>query len=378
MAINIRQNTPERRAWDKHRAEKILMKRTIRLQRNKHIKSNGEGVNCSGVSLLDRLRLQKVQASEELPRKEFLAPNNFSIENNREETLLFFSSIIDYIEKHQDNRDNVVIYIDSSKVISVTESTLMYLFAIISDVKCAEFTIAGNHPENNDMRKLYKNCGFDKILYKESFSYSVYDNGNIILCRGDGAPTDVARDICLFIRNKLRISTYAFYGALIELMTNTVQHAFDEDYRLEKKWQLFARFRDGEVRFVFLDTGKGIPSTVRKTKTEQLKELLKPAFRMIGEGDILQSAFDGNFRTSTEEPNRGKGLPQIYDFMKSEQTKEAAVFSGRGTGIIKRKEYSCYKNEPVFQSWKDDVYGTLYEFTIIGVNENETAININC
>lgn len=360
----IKINTYKRKIWDVKRAKKLLIIRTIRYKKIKEMRKQEKYFSSSSGNLLSRVNSSR---NSILRNVKFRAPKIFSIENNRRETLDFFAQIFEYIEKYPENSEEKMIYIDSSRVEKVTESTLMYLFAIISDVKCTNYDVVGNHSIIKDVKRIYKTCGFDKLLSKKDSSYNVYDNGNLILARGTKVDTVVAHDVCQFLKDKLDIDTTEFYGALIELMTNTVQHAYDIDDKLEKKWQIFARYEGCRVSFVFLDTGKGIPATVRKTKSEKLKELFPVIIKMVGEGDILKSAFEGEFRTSTEEKNRGKGLPQIYRLMKSNEVKEAYIFSGRGSGIVRIEENGHNNKETAYNSWEKELYGTLYEFTIKGV-----------
>ena len=239
----------------------------------------------------------------------------------------------------------------------------MYLFAIISDVKCTNYDISGNHPANKEIRQIYKICGFDKLLNNEEFSYNRDKANTLLLIRGNKVKSKIAKEICKFLTEKIGINTVKFYGAFVELMTNTVQHAYYdcEERQLEGKWQVFVRYLDNKVKFVFLDTGKGIPSTVRKNKSEKLLEIFTPFIKSIDEGDILKSAFEGKFRTRTEEENRGKGLPQIYELFKSENIDNVFVYSGKSNCIIKKNAEDSYF------SCDDEFYGTLYEFDFKGV-----------
>lgn len=348
--ISIKINTVERKIWNKRRSIKLLKYRTNRIVKIKNLKKNG-----NYFSRTDNNYSVFPPRKNWDEREKFVVPRNFSIEDNRNETLKFFGDIFDYVEKKQGKRE---IFIDSTFVDKVTESTLMYFFAIISDVKCANYDIGGNHSRNFWVKKIYKNCGFDKLLKNKEFSFSVFNEGNILLIRGNKVKTDVAKNVCKFLAEKVGINTRAFYGAFVELMTNTVQHAYLSEDKLEKKWQVFLEYRDNMVKFIFLDTGKGIPATVKRTKCEKLKMLIP---RVMNESDILKSAFEGEFRTRTEKDHRGKGLPQIYNVMCSDYVTNAVVYSGKGyVGIMEAEN-------DVYYSFDDDFYGTLYEFTIRGV-----------
>lgn len=328
------------------------------------MKSQGDYFSSTNRSSCESL-IKRINYSKDYDRNKikFVAPQDFSIETNRFETLKFFNDILEYIEKNQENNDNKMIYIDSHKVKRVTESTLMYLFAIISDVKCTNYDIGGNHPEDRTIKQMYKMCGFNQLLRNEEYYFNNDKNGNMLLIRGKDVKTSSAKIVCEFLNQKVGMKTTQFYGAFIEMMTNTVQHAYYdfEERKLERKWQVFVRYLDDQIKFVFLDTGKGIPATVKKNKKERLLEVFKPILKFVGEEDILKSAFDGQFRTRTEDANRGKGLPQIYNLFKSDNIDDVFVYSGKSSCIIKKDMDDEYFADT------DEFYGTLYEFNIRGV-----------
>ena len=350
----IKNKTLARRVWNKRRSEKLLKKRTIRLEKIKNRRNRNDG-------LLDIVTIEKRPSYPKKGKnaKRFIVPKEFSIERNIKETLRFFSKIINFIGVSNPYRG---VYFDSSKVKYVTESTLMYLFAIISDVRCADYIIRGNHPRNESIKRVYQNCGFDKLLNKDEFSYTVLDNGNALLIRGKTVSSNVGRNVSDFLQSATGISDTnrgIFYAALIEMMSNTSQHAYLKDDKLEKKWQIFMQKKNGVVNFVFLDTGQGIPATVSRTYKEKAKVLYEP--EDIKDSDLLKSAFEGEDRSRTEQKNRGRGLPQIYILMNSNFVKHSAVFSGKAIMAI------ALPNDKIYYNLDDSFYGTLYEFTFQGV-----------
>jgi hypothetical protein len=116
---------------------------------------------------------------------------------------------------------------------------------------------------------------------------------------------------------------------IIELMTNTKQHAYNDTKRkfTTTDWYVFARhdIESNSVRFIFLDTGEGIPSTVKKTFRETLPIIGK------SETSYIQSALEGELlRTRTGKTYRGKGLPKIYSFYKEGIIKDLTIISNYG------------------------------------------------
>lgn len=345
MVIFIKENTFEYKKWNVKRCKKMLKRRTKRKIKLKNLKKD-----------FNYLPKYKKFGMRTLC-KIFKAPKNFSIEENVEETFKFFEEIFKYIRSNPSNTNNKTIYVDSSEVLKVSESTLMYLYAVINDVKFSNYDISGNHPKNPDVKELYRRIGFNRLLRRRKVEQKEYDGGNVLIYRGDSVNPALTATACKFITSKSDIKKAEIYGPVIELMGNTVQHAYSDYEKLEKKWQIFVKNDKEGINFIFLDTGKGIPGTVRKNKLELLKKVF-PTVLNYNESEILKSAFEGKFRTRTNLENRGKGLPQIHELMLSKSITQAAVYSGKSMcKIINNKEF--YSNLPV------EFYGTLYEFTIL-------------
>lgn len=288
--------------------------------------------------------------------KIFSIPEYFCVEHDSKDTLKFFRDMISFIEK--DNKPSFIkeIFIDARNVKYVSESALMYLFAIIRDAKSDRFIIQGNHPIDFTSRKLFKRLGFNAILEKADFSQKFFGNNEGLLIRGNCVETSVAESVCKFIQNKAGINTTELYGAIVELMGNTIQHAYLESDKLEKKWQIFVQNTKNYVQLIFLDTGMGIPNTVRKNWAEKVLKLF-PGIR-TKDSTLLRSALNGQFRTRTGESYRGKGLPQIFKAFSQEYAKSNFICSGKG---VYRNLVGGYTG---FNDKEQEFYGTLYEVNI--------------
>jgi hypothetical protein len=110
---------------------------------------------------------------------------------------------------------------------------------------------------------------FDFIKASEKFSIG-YDELDFHIKAHDTVRNDITRDIIKFIiekSNATRVQLKFIYDIVLELMSNTVQHAYsnsDIDVVLLKKWYVFVEIEDERVRFTFLDTGHSIRKTIRK------------------------------------------------------------------------------------------------------------------
>jgi hypothetical protein len=143
---------------------------------------------------------------------------------------------------------------------------------------------------------------------------------------------------------------------LIEMMSNTVSHSASQH------WYIYAeRIGLKKLRFVFFDTGRGIPNTVRLNFRENILRFFGGQ-KIVSDAELIQSALEGNFRTRTNEAFRGKGLPQIAKTLRADHISCGAVNSGQGRceiGINSSKE-------PVYaaQSYDREFQGTLYYWEV--------------
>ena len=93
---------------------------------------------------------------------------------------------------------------------------------------------------------------------------------------GSESNGELVGQICEFVIRSGRqidnLSTKRLYPMLVELMTNTKQHAYNDKGHMISNWYVFAEDVGDEVRFVFLDTGVGIPNTLRYKIVEGLEQ----------------------------------------------------------------------------------------------------------
>lgn len=339
-----------------HEQKRKRLKRHLR-RMNAFLNSNDHFSGNS--SLVQKQREFKKQSSNVI---KVVAPSIFSIEKNRSETLNFFSSIFAFIKKGRTG-DNL--FIDSSDVKKVSISSLMYLMAVLSDAKSAKFILRGNHPKDKDAKKIYKNYGFNKVVKtKESLARFSLNNGDQIWIRGNDVSPDIVAEVCLRVEEECNIDISGLYGALVELMNNSKQHAYFEEDVLEKKWQIFLSCESKKIVLIFLDTGRGIPETVKRDYKEKIIQNM--LLMNIDEAKLLKSALDGCFRSNTGEKNRGQGLPQINNFLKSEVVLEPVLYSGKAICVFGEGcELIPISGESEVWQMDDNFEGTLYEWTML-------------
>lgn len=257
-----------------------------------------------------------------------IAPVTFSIINNSKETLVFFDEVFNKIRQ---SKYHGSIYFDLSMIEIVTVDAIMYLTALIENsrrVSMMNINCFGNVPENREARTIIEASGFFNhvsALYKYS-----HDKKNQIDIRcGKESDPVLAKGVCDFVHSYGgwdTVGTRPLYKMIVELMTNTRQHAYQKTQSaMNEKWYLFAENCSGYVNFVFLDTGDGIPSTIRRNFLEMIKNFFNNS-----DAYFIASALRGEFRTETKLDHRGYGLPEIYQKAKNGFVSDLVIASCQG------------------------------------------------
>lgn len=153
-----------------------------------------------------------------------------------------------------------------------------------------------------------------------------------------------------------------FADCLNEAICNTVGHAykFFAESRLAlvyRKWWIFSQYKDERLFVVIYDVGEGIPTSLRR------KPELSEYFRIrqyASDAVVIQSAIESN-RTSTKQPERGKGLPEMLEFSKLLHGGKLSISSGKGECICNYDANGVVLRRRKFNR---GLPGTLVQWTI--------------
>ena len=130
------------------------------------------------------------------------------------------------------------------------------------------------------------------------------------------------------------------FRAVSEAMTNSLQHAYPPHLRRDKtcaynRWWMAGSYRRSKklLRILFYDQGVGIPKTLpRKFPMEKIRGFFTNLGIQRDDASMIQAAIELT-RSSTEQPHRGKGLPEIQRFVSDFQDARLRILSGRGEYI---------------------------------------------
>lgn len=285
-----------------------------------------------------------------------IAPKVLSVFENSSETLSFFKNVSDKI-RLQKYRGRI--YFDLSNVVTVTVDAIMYLIATIKNTKRAKalnLEFSGNVPTDNDAKNIFETCGFYNYVSPQYNIQNSTHNKRISITHGREADPVLAGKICEFVHtcsNCDRLITKPLYTLIMELMTNTKQHAYNNNTRMENNWYVFVEDHKSYMYFVFLDTGAGIPNTIR---TNGLLEKIKNTLNW-DDSYFIASALRGELRSETKLDYRGQGLPEIYVKATSQYINDFSIISGYGkcsvhsTGEINKMQLSSELIGTIL-SWK--------------------------
>jgi hypothetical protein len=285
----------------------------------------------------------------------------FSIIKNTNESLAFFDQF------NQGVSDSKPIIFDVSNVEEITIDTLLYFLASKERLKKngIDFFMKGNFPKDQSAAKKFINSGFLEYMSHVKNSVKKKSEDCVQIHAGSKSNPEIAKKLCVFCIEKLGISrndTKGLYDIIMEIIINTTQHAYRKRDNLSK-WYAYAWFdsNNKEVHFSLLDTGIGIPSTIRKNILE--KSGIKKLFSNATEQDkfFLSSALKGEFRSETKEEYRGKGLPRIAHYRDSQYIDSLAIVSNYG--------YIGLEQEEVIFDTK--FQGTLFSWRM-KANENQS------
>ena len=134
------------------------------------------------------------------------------------------------------------------------------------------------------------------------------------------------------------IKKWAFlHGGLDEAITNVGHHAYPQNCsirQVHRNWYLTGSFNAAskELKVVFYDQGIGIPRSLPSSKLwERILSRLSslPAVEARKHATLIRAAMNVN-RTRTSQSDRGKGLPDMKEFIIHRGGGYLTIMSGFG------------------------------------------------
>ena len=335
----MRIKDPKYKEWKIYQNYKNLIKRTKKKKRSKK--------NCKKKRII---------------YQQITAPNMLSIINNSEETIKYFNKAIRILKNPESRNKFDTLLFDCKKVEYLSIDALMYLFAIVRNYKnvfSGIREIKGNWPENEYVRKAFLDSEFLNYVNNPiSSEIEQQKEKTLKIATGNNVKANVASEFIDFVVdyfNCSNIETKFLYKMIIELMTNTHNHAYNNKNDFIKAWYILAAVNSNKncIEFTFADTGEGIPVTVAKKAIEKIFTK--------DDNQYIISALNGDFRTQTHERNRGKGLPDIYEHFNEKQIKNLKIISCKGK-VELNDDNKPFENNGI--ELENNMHGTVFYWEI--------------
>jgi hypothetical protein len=294
-----------------------------------------------------RYRVKTLYRAPKIKRvwAKMIVPSYFSIIQNAEEMNAFLQELRVYARKFH-------ISLNLTDVILITPEAIAALTATISSSSLPDTNVQGNLPSDPTARQVLLESGF----FEHVSSMAPLPKGKLGKITKRHSKRVEAKTAQLLIEcgtsqafgvKKNTHTTRAAYSTLIELMSNTHNHAAGKRPELETWWATaFGDSNRKRVCYSFVDTGVGI---FRSFKVN----LIRRAFQQFGVSEnpeLLLEILEGRVESRTGLAYRGKGLPTIYK--KSRRGDIKSLF------IIANDVYADVSND-IYRSLKTPFNGTL-------------------
>ena len=280
-------------------------------------------------------------------------PSTVDLIKEPNETLKYFNRA----NKHYRKGRNV--FYDLSKITRFSPESIALLAACVSSNHFTHGNSSrGNEPSNPFLSTMFRESGFFDHMSSNLRRYNS-SKGNRLVHKVTNHKVipSIARACCVSMFDKLTLTYHdelePLFDILIEAMQNTNNHA-SAGKNVEYDWWLY-EFDDRNkeiMHFTFLDIGSGIfESLPVKNYIYEVLKLLEIKSNL----DLVDDLLAGKIKSRTKKPERGKGIPQIYELSKDGLFKDFHILSN--DILINTKTDDRLELEEPF-------LGTLYYWTI--------------
>ncbi len=248
---------------------------------------------------------QKRQARSKRLYQTVRAPAAFSIVNNPNDAMEFFTTLDLYSSKYNLN-------LDLSQVQMLTTDAIA---ALIATIRRLDVDMTGNLPNDSNAQTMLLESGFFTYVSSTQPLPST-PHGTIEQKTNTIVAPATAKNLVHFGTKGIFGTSQRnrpSYSTLIECMANTKGHAAGriDPYSRTKKppetwWAtVYADSGRKKICFTFVDTGVGIFRSIRIRVVRKIYDF----FGGKDDTDILRDMLDGKVPSSTTLSFRGKGLP---------------------------------------------------------------------
>ncbi len=192
--------------------------------------------------------------------------------------------------------------------------------------------ITCNYPEDNTVEQLFQHIGLlqwmglspRQAITAENVRHWHFVKGKT----GDAAGfAELMAEYTNSFDGQVRMG---LYSSLTEAVTNTIQHAYPDIPATEvapRPWWMFAQRLDDLLTVTICDLGIGIAESLKRKP--ELKDYLLHWRPKTRDKKLIEAA--AGRRSSTKLPYRGRGLPEMLEFVRTSRIGGMIIHSNRGT-----------------------------------------------
>lgn len=236
------------------------------------------------------------------------APNDFSLIYNTEETIHYFN-----IAQEELKKGNRVLF-DISQIEKLSTDAIAVQIAKIKDERFIHHSsISGNEPNDSALKELFIQSGF--YDYVRTRGPKPVNDKKLLIHKitNNRVEPDIAKEACLLgLRHTFNNEDIfePLYNILIEIMQNTNNHAGSTRGKYDWWLHVYTHPNSTKTSYTFLDLGVGIfESLPVKSYKRDFLEILG----LTSNIDLVPKLFAGEIKSRTSRPERGKGIPQVYE-----------------------------------------------------------------
>lgn len=269
-----------------------------------------------------------------------LAPYNFSLINNTESTIKYFNLA------HEELMKKNQILFDISHIETLTTDAIAVQIAKINDEEFHNNTrINGNEPKDYQLKKLFTQSGFYDFVQTQ---HAKPKNDKTLLIHqitNNRVEPDIAKEACLQGLRHTFGNEEIFeplYDILIEIMQNTNNHAGSTRGVYDWWLHVYNHPDSRKTSYTFLDLGFGIFESL------PVKSFKRDFLEFIGVQsnlDLVPRLFAGEIKSRTARPERGKGIPQVYECSQDSIFEKFILISNDIYANLKTNENKLIKNQ---------------------------------
>lgn len=273
------------------------------------------------------------------------APEVFELRPKERRQILF--DFIDRINTAlRDGRRVRISFADTKKLLPC--GTLYFVANVLLALESYPGRLFCDYPSDDVVEQLLQHIGILEKLGRTPRKQVTAENvRHWHFVSGHTTDTSPFNDLISAYRTSIQEPVrMGLYDSMSEAVTNCIQHAYCGTKHVDsmKRWWMFSQRRDDRLHVVICDLGMGIAGSLRQKP--EWRDIIRRIRSRPKQDRAFVKAAVGSLRTRTGFDHRGKGLPEMLDFIRSGKAGGFLVHSNHGAfafdanaGIERAKYY---------------------------------------